>query len=112
MNANTPNPDNEQHLADEPDESLPKGWDEPDPDDEDAGMFDPRPAPSGEDLPGPPHPINWNLLTAQAREEDWLELNRWVHWLRHTYGLTASVIPPAWHHHPELVWELSALYLH
>lgn len=39
MNANTPNPDNEQHLADEPDESLPKGWDEPDPDDEDAGMF-------------------------------------------------------------------------
>ena len=22
-----------------------------------------------------------------------------------TYGLPASVIPPFWHHHPELVWE-------
>ena len=33
-------------------------------------------------------------------------------WLRRTYGLGASVIPPFWHHHPELVWELSALHLH
>ncbi len=60
----------------------------------------------------PPHPINWNLLTADAAETEWLELNRWVDWLRHTYGLSASVIPPAWHKHPELVWELSALHLH
>ena len=113
MNDNTPNPNDEHHAADEPDESLPDGWAEPDPDDEDAaGMFDARPAPAGDDLPGPPHPINWNLRTAHALEEEWLELNRWVHWLRHTYGLTASVIPPAWHHHPELVWELSALHLH
>lgn len=35
-----------------------------------------------------------------------------VHWLRRTYGLPASVIPPFWHHHPELLWELSALHLH
>lgn len=60
----------------------------------------------------PPHPVNWNLLTAHEAEIEWLELNRWVHWLRHTYGLPASVIPPFWHHHPELVWELSALHLH
>lgn len=60
----------------------------------------------------PPHPINWNLLTADEAETEWLELNRWVDWLRHTYGLPASVIPPAWHKHPELVWELSALHLH
>lgn len=60
----------------------------------------------------PPHPINWNLLTADEAEAEWLELNRWVDWLRHTYGLPASVIPPAWHKHPELVWELSALHLH
>lgn len=60
----------------------------------------------------PPHPINWNLLSAEDAEAEWLELNRWVNWLRHTYGLPASVIPPAWHMHPELLWELSALHLH
>jgi hypothetical protein len=60
----------------------------------------------------PPHPVNWNLLTAEEAEAEWLELNKWVHWLRHTYGLPASVIPPFWHRHPELVWELSALHLH
>ena len=60
----------------------------------------------------PPHPVNWNLLTANDAEVEWLELNRWVDWLRHSYGLPASVIPPYWHRHPELVWELSALHLH
>lgn len=62
--------------------------------------------------PEPPHPINWNLLTADEAEVEWLELNAWVNWLRHTYGLPVSVVPPAWHKHPELVWELSALHLH
>lgn len=66
----------------------------------------------GGDLPEPPKPINWNLLSADDLEAEWLELNKWVHWLRRTYGLPASVIPPFWHHHPELVWELSALHLH
>lgn len=61
---------------------------------------------------GPPHPVNWNLLTSHDLEQEWLELNRWVDWLRHTYGLPSSVVPPFWHHHPELVWELSALHLH
>lgn len=60
----------------------------------------------------PPHPINWDLLTAEEAELEWLELNRWVNWLRRTYGLPASVVPPFWHRHPELVWELSALHLH
>ena len=60
----------------------------------------------------PPHPINWNLLTAEEAEAEWIELNRWVNWLRRTYGLPASVVPPFWHRHPELVWELSALHLH
>lgn len=60
----------------------------------------------------PPHPINWNLLTADEAEAEWLELNRWVNWLRTTYGLPASVVPPFWHRHSELVWELSALHLH
>ncbi|WP_022890206.1 hypothetical protein [Agromyces italicus] len=60
----------------------------------------------------PPHPVNWNLLTAEQAETEWIELNRWVNWLRRTYGLPASIIPPYWHRHPELVWELSALNLH
>ncbi|WP_448232279.1 hypothetical protein [Microbacterium lacticum] len=60
----------------------------------------------------PPHPINWNLLTAEEAAIEWAELNTWVTWLRRTYGLPASVIPPFWHRHPELVWELSALHLH
>ncbi|WP_104190458.1 hypothetical protein [Cryobacterium sp. Y82] len=60
----------------------------------------------------PPHPINWNLLSADDAEAEWIELNRWVNWLRRTYGLPASVVPPFWHRHPELVWELSALNLH
>ncbi|WP_291278196.1 hypothetical protein [Galactobacter sp.] len=69
--------------------------------------------PSQDEVPGePPHPVNWNLLSAHDLEQEWLELNRWVDWLRHTYGLPASVIPPFWHHHPELLWELSALHLH
>ena len=60
----------------------------------------------------PPHPINWNLLNADDAEAEWIELNRWVNWLRRTYALPASVVPPFWHRHPELVWELSALHLH
>ena len=60
----------------------------------------------------PPHPINWNLLSSEDAETEWLELNRWVDWLRHNYGLPASVIPPAWYKHSELLWELSALHLH
>lgn len=63
-------------------------------------------------LAEPPRPINWNLLTADDAETEWLELNAWVNWLRRTYGLPASVIPPYWHRHPEVVWELSALHLH
>ena len=75
--------------------------------------FDDRPAfDPGNDLPGPPRPINWNLLSAGDLEAELLELNRWVDWLRHTYGLPASVIPPMWHRHSELLWELSALHLH
>lgn len=75
--------------------------------------FDDAPEPrfEAESIAEPPHPINWNLLTANDLEQELLELNRWVNWLRIEYGLPASVIPP-WHRHRELVWELSALHLH
>ena len=59
-----------------------------------------------------PHPVNWRTLTAEDAEYEWLALNEWVDWLRHEFGLPVSIIPPYWHRHPELVWELSALHLH
>ena len=85
--------------------------DEPDVDNE-PDVFDGPPRVSAADVAEPPHPVNWNLLTAHELETEWLALNRWVDWLRHTYGLPTSVVPPFWHHHPELLWELSALHLH
>jgi hypothetical protein len=63
-------------------------------------------------LPDPPRPINWNTLSADQAETAWIELDAWVNWLRRTYGLPAAIVPPYWHRHPELVWELSALHLH
>jgi len=59
-----------------------------------------------------PHPANWRTLSAEDAEAEWLELNEWVDWLRTEYALPATVIPPYWHRHPELVWELSALHTH
>ena len=104
MNEHTPHP---EHL-DDPDElNELNELDELDELDEDNLVPDDDPL-----VAEPPHPINWNLLTAADAEVEWFELNRWVRWLRTTYGLPASVIPPFWHHHPELVWELSALHLH
>jgi hypothetical protein len=56
-------------------------------------------------------PINWNTLSAEEAETEWLDLNAWVTWLRRSYGLPPTVVPPLWHRHAELVWELSALHL-
>lgn len=88
------------------DEDFVPEQDEPEPDlDTQGGAVGPM-------LDEPPGPINWNLLTAEDAEAAWLELNQWVNWLRTTYGMPASVIPPMWHRHPELHWELSALHTH
>lgn len=86
-------------------------FDEPEPDEDDL-LDDDLDAGAPTALPEPPHPINWNMLSADDAEQEWLALSEWVNWLRRTYGLPASVVPPAWHRHPELVWELSALHLH
>lgn len=59
-----------------------------------------------------PRAINWRTLTPEDLEHELLELNSWVDWLRHEYGLPAQVIPPMWHRHAELRWELSALRQH
>ena len=57
-------------------------------------------------------PINWNLLTADEALIEWADLDAWVDWLRLTYGLPPTVVPPYWHRHDELIWELSALHTH
>ncbi|QYJ04517.1 hypothetical protein KUV85_02230 [Nocardioides panacisoli] len=64
------------------------------------------------DADEPLRPINWNLLTADEAMAEWLDLNGWVDWLRRSFGLPPAVIPPLWHRHDELVWELSALHTH
>ncbi|WP_420898960.1 hypothetical protein [Janibacter melonis] len=56
--------------------------------------------------------INWNLLTADEAMAEWTDLDAWVDWLRLSYGLPPTVVPPYWHRHDELVWELSALHTH
>lgn len=68
---------------------------------------------TGPDEPDEPlRPLNWNLLSSEEAESEWLDLNAWVDWLRATYGLPPTVVPPFWHRHDELIWELSALHLH
>lgn len=109
---NNPDPTDEPDLgldfgADDPDPEPDPELDTPDLDGDEAADHD-----DGEfDLPPVPRPINWRTLSADDAEHEWLALNEWVTWLRHEFGLPAQVIPPAWHRHPELVWELSALYL-
>lgn len=61
---------------------------------------------------GEVQPINWLTLSAEDAEAEFLDLNRWVDWLRHAYGLPPTVVPPLWHRHDELIWELSALHTH
>ena len=59
-----------------------------------------------------PMPVNWNLLTAAEAAVEWRDLDLWVKWLKASYGLSPAIVPPYWHRHDELVWELSALHTH
>jgi len=61
---------------------------------------------------GPVEPVDWRTLTAAQAEAQWRALDEFVTWLRTTYGLPPTVVPPLWHRHPELVEELSALHTH
>lgn len=81
------------------------------PDDDDGDDVDGTEGHFDDGFAEPPRPVNWRTLTAEDAEHEWLTLNEWVNWLRTEFGLPAAVIPPYWHRHPELVWELSALHL-
>ncbi|MDR2975453.1 MAG: hypothetical protein LBV00_12230 [Propionibacteriaceae bacterium] len=61
---------------------------------------------------GPPRPIVWAGLASDEAEYEWLRLNEWVEDLRHTFALSAQIVPPFWHRHPLLVEHLSALHTH
>jgi hypothetical protein len=52
----------------------------------------------------------WRDLGPRAEEELWKELASWVGWIRARYPL-ARKIPPCWAEHPEIVEELTALWL-
>lgn len=82
-------------------------------DEDDLGDFDfpgpwtdPEPPSDGQALGA----INLNLLSSAQAAQYWPELDGWVHWLRRDYGLGITIIPPLWHRHAELRWELSALH--
>ena len=51
-------------------------------------------------------------LDAEQAEIEWHDLDEWVKWLKSTFGLPPNIVPPYWHRHDELVWELSALHCH
>jgi hypothetical protein len=55
-------------------------------------------------------PWAWRNLTGPAAEKQWCELADWVGWLRGRYPL-ARRVPLCWWRHPELVEELTALWL-
>lgn len=57
-------------------------------------------------------PVNWLTLDADDARAEFLDLNRWVDWLRRAYGIPPTIVPPLWHRHDELIWELSALHTH
>jgi hypothetical protein len=53
---------------------------------------------------------SWRDIGPQAEEELWNQLITWVRWLRSRYPL-ARKIPDCWQKHPEVVEELTALWL-
>ena len=87
---------------DDPDFDVPP-LEEPEPDSVTAPKRPARePDAEAADAPEPPRPVNWNILTAAEAQVEWLELNAFVNWLRHEFGLSVNIVPPFWHRHPEL----------
>jgi hypothetical protein len=57
-----------------------------------------------------PRAWNWHGIGPRAEEELWSQLRAWVAWIRHRYPL-AKRVPACWAEHPEIVEELTALWL-
>ncbi|MGO1316873.1 MAG: hypothetical protein ACTMIR_07545 [Cellulomonadaceae bacterium] len=54
--------------------------------------------------------VNWATLPPERAGAEWMLLDEFVDQIRTDYGLPPTIIPPLWHRHWELVWELSALH--
>lgn len=65
---------------------------------------------SGSPKTGPVMSWCWREIGPRGAEALWRELTSWVRWIRHRYPL-ARRIPPCWGDHPEIVEELTALWL-
>jgi hypothetical protein len=52
----------------------------------------------------------WRNLSSEEQTELWQQLSDWVNWLRGRYPL-ARTLPACWADHPEVVEELTALWL-
>jgi hypothetical protein len=59
---------------------------------------------------GTPTAWCWRNLHEESKEELWILLRNWVEWLRSRYPL-AKRRPRCWAQHPEIVEELTALWL-
>jgi hypothetical protein len=57
-----------------------------------------------------PRAWTWKDIGPEAEKELWAQLSPWVAWLRSRYPL-AQRIPGCWDKHPEIVEELTALWL-
>lgn len=59
---------------------------------------------------GPPRwfGVRWREIAVEDRVDAWVGLRRWVDWLVAEFALPASVVPPCWFAHPQLVEELYA----
>lgn len=102
---------------DSPDESADQSGDDDPLDDEDPFALPAGFGGTSAYRPGRPavpslplRPMNLNLLSSLEASLYWRDLDAWVTWLRRDYGLGITVIPPLWHRHAELRWELSALH--
>lgn len=58
-----------------------------------------------------PRVVNWRTLDADQAEKEWYALDAFVEFLRRDWAPPPQVIPPLWHRHWSLVWELSALHV-
>lgn len=52
----------------------------------------------------------WRSIGPHGAQELWHQLTEWVNWIRSRYPL-ARKIPSCWAEHPEIVEELTALYV-
>jgi hypothetical protein len=69
-----------------------------------------RPEPSDVGTVGAPTAWCWRTLGQHGTTELWTQLTDWIDWIRSRYPL-ARKVPSCWAEHPELVEELTALWL-